>query len=58
MPTGGVTAANAADYLAVKEIAAVGGTWLGKSTEIEAGNWSGIEKTVREAVALVSGLTA
>lgn len=58
MPTGGVTAANAADYLAVKEIAAVGGTWLGKSSEIEAGNWAGIEKTVREAVALVSGLSA
>jgi len=58
MPTGGVTAANAADYLAVKEIAAVGGTWLGKNTEIEAGNWAGIEKTVREAVALVAGLSA
>ena len=58
MPTGGVTAANATDYLAVKEIAAVGGTWLGKSTEIKAGNWAGIEKTVREAVALVSGLPA
>ena len=58
MPTGGVTAANAADYLAVKEIAAVGGTWLGKNTEIVAGNWAGIEKTVREAVALVAGLSA
>jgi 2-dehydro-3-deoxyphosphogluconate aldolase/(4S)-4-hydroxy-2-oxoglutarate aldolase len=57
MPTGGVTASNAADYLAVKEIAAVGGTWLGKSAEIEAGNWAGIEATVREAVALAAKLS-
>ncbi len=31
MPTGGVSEANVKDYLAIKEVAAVGGTWLGKA---------------------------
>lgn len=52
MPTGGVTAANAADYLSIKEVAAVGGTWLGKSSDIEKGDWDTISKLVAEAVVL------
>lgn len=52
MPTGGVTAVNAADYLAVKEVAAVGGTWLGKAEEIKNGNWERIAAAVKEAVKL------
>ncbi|MBE6363051.1 MAG: bifunctional 4-hydroxy-2-oxoglutarate aldolase/2-dehydro-3-deoxy-phosphogluconate aldolase [Lentisphaerae bacterium] len=52
MPTGGVTTANVADYLAVKEIVAVGGTWLGKSSDIESGNWDGIRTAVKAAVEL------
>ena len=46
MPTGGVTTANAADYLALKEVAAVGGTWLGKADDIKNGNWDGIAAAV------------
>ena len=30
MPTGGVKPANVEEYLAIKEVAAVGGTWLNK----------------------------
>jgi len=56
MPTGGVTTVNAADYLALKEVAAVGGTWLGKSDEIKAGNWSGIAATVKAAAELKNNL--
>jgi 2-dehydro-3-deoxyphosphogluconate aldolase/(4S)-4-hydroxy-2-oxoglutarate aldolase len=56
MPTGGVSTSNVADYLAVKEIVAVGGTWLGKSADIEAGNWQTIRDTVREAVELKNSL--
>ena len=56
MPTGGVTAANAADYLAVKVVAAVGGTWLGKADEIKAGNWNGIAEAVKAAVELKKSL--
>lgn len=53
MPTGGVTAANARDYLALKEVAAVGGTWLGKADDIAAGNWQKIAGAVRDAVQLI-----
>ena len=56
MPTGGVSTANVADYLAVKEIVAVGGTWLGKSADIEAGNWDAIRTAVKDAVALKKSL--
>ena len=56
MPTGGVTTANVANYLAVKEIVAVGGTWLGKSADIEAGNWDAIRTAVKDAVALKKSL--
>ena len=56
MPTGGVTTANVANYLAVKEIVAVGGTWLGKSSDIEAGNWDAIRTAVKDAVALKQSL--
>ena len=52
MPTGGVTTANVAEYLAVKEIVAVGGTWLGKSSDIESGNWDAIRTAVKAAVEL------
>lgn len=50
MPTGGVTAANVSEYLSIKEVAAVGGTWLGKSSDVEAGNWSEVEQTILSAV--------
>ncbi len=56
MPTGGVTSANAADYLAVKEVAAVGGTWLGKADEIKAGNWGAIAATIKAAAELKNNL--
>lgn len=56
MPTGGVTTTNAADYLALPEVAAVGGTWLGKADDINAGNWDGIATAVKAAVALKNKL--
>lgn len=52
MPTGGITTGNVAEYLAIKEVVAVGGTWLGKSSDIESGNWDGIRDAVKAAVAL------
>ncbi len=55
MPTGGVTTANVLEYLAIREVAAVGGTWLGKSEDIKAGNWDKIRETVKQAVALKEG---
>jgi len=55
MPTGGVTTANVMEYLALREVAAVGGTWLGKAEDIKSGNWDKIRETVKQAVALKEG---
>lgn len=56
MPTGGVTQNNVKDYLSLPEVAAVGGTWLGKASDMESGNWASIEQTVADAVAIVKSL--
>ncbi|WP_176013685.1 bifunctional 4-hydroxy-2-oxoglutarate aldolase/2-dehydro-3-deoxy-phosphogluconate aldolase [Victivallis sp. Marseille-Q1083] len=50
MPTGGVTLDNAAEFFAVREVAAVGGTWLGRRADIVAGNWEAIAANIRAAV--------
>jgi len=54
MPTGGITAANAVEYLSVPEVAAVGGTWLGKSSDIAAGKWDVIAEGIKTAVQIAA----
>ncbi|MBR2374255.1 MAG: bifunctional 4-hydroxy-2-oxoglutarate aldolase/2-dehydro-3-deoxy-phosphogluconate aldolase [Lentisphaeria bacterium] len=54
MPTGGVTTENVKNYLALKEVAAVGGTWLGKADLIAAGEWEKIAATVKAAAAMAA----
>jgi len=49
-PTGGVTFDNLADWLAVPQVRAVGGTWIAKREDIAAGNWSAITRNARAAV--------
>jgi len=49
-PTGGVTAANLRDYLAVPGVPAVGGTWLTPRSLIEAEDWAGITALATAAV--------
>ncbi len=56
MPTGGITTGNVAEYLAIREIVAVGGTWLGKTADIDAGKWDEIRDTVKAAVELKNNL--
>ncbi len=51
-PTGGVTPANAAGYLALPNILCVGGSWLTPSDLIDARNWDAIEALARAAAAL------
>lgn len=51
-PTGGVGAANAADYLALPNVFAVGGSWLAPADAIRAGEWPAIETLARAAAAL------
>ena len=53
-PTGGVSMDNLADWLAIPEIAAVGGTWIATRADIAAGNWSKITANARAAVARVA----
>lgn len=54
MPTGGVNAENLESYLALKVVAAVGGTWIAKKDDIAEGKWDEIKercKVVAEIVA-------
>jgi len=51
-PTGGITAGNAAQWLAHKKVIAIGGSWVAPAADIKAGNWAVIEQRAREAVAL------
>jgi 2-dehydro-3-deoxyphosphogluconate aldolase/(4S)-4-hydroxy-2-oxoglutarate aldolase len=48
-PTGGVSAANAAAYLALPNVACVGGSWLAPRETIAAGEFAKIEGLAREA---------
>ena len=50
MPTGGVTPDNLAGYLALPEVACVGGTWLGHPAGAAAGQWEQIRLSARVAV--------
>ena len=52
-PTGGVTMDNLADWLALPEVRAVGGTWIATRADIAAGNWDKITKNAAAAVARV-----
>ncbi|GAB3183797.1 bifunctional 4-hydroxy-2-oxoglutarate aldolase/2-dehydro-3-deoxy-phosphogluconate aldolase [Nesterenkonia halophila] len=51
-PTGGITAASAPQYLALPNVACVGGTWLTPRQVVEAEDWDRIESLAREAAAL------
>jgi 2-dehydro-3-deoxyphosphogluconate aldolase/(4S)-4-hydroxy-2-oxoglutarate aldolase len=56
MPTGGVNLSNVADYLAVPEIVACGGTWIVPKEALAAGGWAAIEEPAADAAALVAKL--
>ena len=48
-PTGGVTQANAAEFLALPNVACVGGSWLTPADALAAGDWARITALAREA---------
>ncbi|MEJ6022377.1 bifunctional 4-hydroxy-2-oxoglutarate aldolase/2-dehydro-3-deoxy-phosphogluconate aldolase [Ramlibacter sp. PS4R-6] len=48
-PTGGITAANARDFLALPNVACVGGTWIVPADAIEKGDWGRITRLAKEA---------
>jgi len=51
-PTGGITRASAADFLALPNVVCVGGSWLAPAELMAAGDWAAIEALARDAAAL------
>lgn len=51
-PTGGISASNAGDYLALANVLCVGGSWIADAASIDAGDWSTITERAAEAVRL------
>lgn len=51
-PTGGISPDKAPDYLALPNVACVGGSWIATRAMIEAGDWKAIEANARRARAL------
>lgn len=48
-PTGGISPANAPDFLALPNVVCVGGSWLAAPGDLKPGNWARIERAAREA---------
>ncbi|WP_370248015.1 bifunctional 4-hydroxy-2-oxoglutarate aldolase/2-dehydro-3-deoxy-phosphogluconate aldolase [Nocardioides sp.] len=53
-PTGGITPATAADYLALPNVGCVGGSWLTPAPLVAAADWAGITDLARAAASLRS----
>ncbi len=56
MPTGGVSAANLADYLALPSVIACGGSWLTPKDSVVAGDFEKITNLAIEALEIASGI--
>jgi 2-dehydro-3-deoxyphosphogluconate aldolase/(4S)-4-hydroxy-2-oxoglutarate aldolase len=51
-PTGGITAQNAREFLALPQVKVCGGTWLTPQDAIQARDWARITRLARETSAL------
>ena len=51
-PTGGITTASAASYLALPNVGCVGGSWLTPKDALETGDWARVEQLAAKAAAL------
>lgn len=51
-PTGGISLANARDYLSLPNVVCVGGSWVAPKDLVAKGDWDGITKLAAEAFAL------
>ena len=51
-PTGGITAATAATYLALPNVGCVGGSWLTPADALAASDWARVERLAAEAADL------
>ena len=50
IPTGGVTEATIGEWLAIKQVVAVGGTWIAKTEDIREGRFKVIARNAADAV--------
>jgi 2-dehydro-3-deoxyphosphogluconate aldolase/(4S)-4-hydroxy-2-oxoglutarate aldolase len=51
-PTGGITRATAPEFLALPNVACVGGSWVAPTDKIRAGDWAAIEQLAKDAASL------
>jgi 2-dehydro-3-deoxyphosphogluconate aldolase / (4S)-4-hydroxy-2-oxoglutarate aldolase len=51
-PTGGITAASAAEYLALPNVGCVGGSWLTPAAAVRAGAWDDVTRLATDAATL------
>jgi 2-dehydro-3-deoxyphosphogluconate aldolase/(4S)-4-hydroxy-2-oxoglutarate aldolase len=51
-PTGGVSPANAMDYLSLPNVICAGGSWVAPAKSVAAGDWARIDALARDAAAL------
>ena len=54
VPTGGISAANAASYLALSSVAAVGGSWMVAPELVAARDFAAVARLAREAASVVA----
>jgi 2-dehydro-3-deoxyphosphogluconate aldolase/(4S)-4-hydroxy-2-oxoglutarate aldolase len=54
VPTGGITAANLPTYLAIPQVAAVGGSWMAERKLVAEKNWSKITSLTAEAMHIIA----
>ncbi len=55
IPTGGISAANLAEYILFPKVLACGGSWMVKDELIKAGKFAEIAKLTREAIEIMLG---
>ncbi|MGF6711105.1 2-dehydro-3-deoxyphosphogluconate aldolase/(4S)-4-hydroxy-2-oxoglutarate aldolase [Luteibacter sp. W1I16] len=51
-PTGGISLANATEFLSLPNVVCVGGSWLTPADKLASSDWAGIEALAREAATL------
>lgn len=54
-PTGGITVANAPDYLGLPNVLCVGGSWIATEGDVNAENWGAIQERAHAASRLSRG---
>ena len=56
MPTGGVGADNLADYLSLRNVTAVGGSWMVPARAVDAGDFGLVRERCAEAAAIAASV--